>query len=139
MKKILVVILFLTGCTSIQVKELDASYSVKHICIEENPRVKVVDFVPVIEKLFNNHSIHTEVYKGERPGHCEFKLTYTARRSWDFTPYLSTAELHLYKGATQVASADYYLKGKGGFALTKWASVETKMTPVINRLLRQYQ
>ena len=33
-----------------------------------------------------------------------------------------------------IANAEYKLVGKGGLSLTKWQSVETKMTPVIDQL-----
>ena len=66
------------------INQLDATYNIKHVCIEENPKVIVSQFLGVIEDGFQNHSITTEVYVGERPSHCEFNLTYTALQSWDW-------------------------------------------------------
>lgn len=65
-------------------------------------------------------------------------MTYTALRSWDFTPYLSHAELRMFKGDERVAYAEYHLTGKGGFDFSKWDSVRSKMTPVVEELLSQY-
>ena len=79
------------------------------------------------------------MYTGIKPEHCEYRLTYTALRSWDFSAYLSHAELRLYKGSKKIGYAEYHLKGKGGLSLTKWASVKSKMVPVINELLEQYK
>ena len=134
----LVVVCLLTACTSIQVKNVDRALNVQNVCIEDNPKVLVTDFVIVVRNGFQRHGIATEVYKGPRPEHCEFMLTYTALRSWDISAYLSHAELRLYKGMQLVAEAEYHLRGKGGFAFTKFEGTRKKMTPVIDRLLVDY-
>ena len=141
MKKLLFLFaaISLAGCTAIQVTPLDKSYEVMHICIEDNPKVIVGEFSGVVEDAFQDHGITTEVYSGEIPSNCEYKLTYTATRDWDFSPYLSHAELRLFKDAKRIAYAEYHLNGGGGFSLTKWASVESKMKPVVYELLKQYQ
>jgi len=141
MKKLalLSVIILFAGCSAIDVKQVDSSHNIDHVCIEDNPKVIVADFVSTVEDVFHDHGITTEVYSGNMPDNCAFKLTYTALRSWDFSPYLSHAELRLFKGRERIGYAEYHLKGKGGFALNKWASVESKMTPVVNQLLAQYK
>ena len=135
---ILSLIILMTACTSIRVTQIDKSYGLTHVCIEENPKVIVSEFVGVVEDVFQDHSISTEIYRGERPTHCEYKLTYTALQSWDISTYLSHAELRLFKKNTRIAYAEYHLKGKGGLSLTKWASVKSKIKPVVEKLLAQY-
>lgn len=135
---LLLLVILVSSCTSVTVNQLDATYNIKHVCIEENPKVIVSQFLGVIEDGFQNHSITTEVYVGERPSHCEFNLTYTALQSWDITLYLSHAEFRLFKNNSRIAYAEYHLKGKGGFALNKWAGVKSKISPVIDGLLAQY-
>jgi len=49
-----------SGCTSVTVKPLDASYNVKRICIRENPKVSVDDFVQVITDGLRRHNIEGE-------------------------------------------------------------------------------
>lgn len=132
-------LIFFSSCTSVRVNEVDPTYKISHVCIEKNPKVIVENFVTVIQDGFSDHSITTEVYEGERPKDCMYHLTYTALRSWDFVPYLSHAELRLFKGHEKIGDAEFHLKGKGGFAVTKWASVETKMRPVIDQLLQNHQ
>lgn len=134
-----VVFLFLSGCTSINVRPVSSVDSLQHVCIEENPKVIIDEFVPILRKGFDRHGISTEVYSGLAPEQCETILTYTALRSWDFAPYLSHAELNLNKNGQSIASAEYHLRGKGGFSLFKWQGVEKKMTPVIDELLEKYQ
>jgi hypothetical protein len=127
----------LTACTSVQVRPPDPALAIKHVCIQENPRVLVTDFVPVVRDGFDRHGISTEVYSGTKPANCEYVLTYTALRSWDFAPYLSHAELRLEKDGRQVAFAEYHLVGKGGFSLMKWQGTKAKIDPVIDELLKK--
>ena len=130
--------LLLTGCTSINVQKLESSEKVSHVCIEENPKVIVHDFLPIVQKGFERHGITTEVYEKTMPNYCEYNLTYTALKTWDMAMYMHHAELWLYRGKKNIAYAEYHLNGKGGLALNKWASVDSKMDPVINQLLSGY-
>lgn len=143
MKKTLVLSLtaavLLSGCTSITVKPAPQSEALNRICIENNPKVTIKDFLPVVREGFQRHGLSTEVFDGAKPAGCDAVLTYTALRSWDFAPYLSVAELNLHKNDQLIASAEYHLKLKGGFSLMKWQGVKTKMTPVIDQLLAEYK
>jgi len=131
--------LALSGCTSVQVKRADPATGMRHVCIEENPRVAVPDFLTVLRDGIDRNGLSSEVYRGQRPAHCEFVLTYTALRSWDLGTYLSHAELRIERNGRQLASAQYHLRGKGGLSLTKWQGVETKMNPVIDELFADYR
>ena len=133
---LILVVITLSACTSIKVNKLNPDeHKVHHICIKNNPKVIVGEFPGIIEEGLDRHGITSEVYEGEKPKHCEYHLTYTALKNWDLGTYLHHAELHLYKNRTKIAYAEYHLNGKGGFALNKWASVDSKMDPVINQLL----
>lgn len=132
-----VLIISLIGCTSVDVKKIDSNeHPMKLVCIQENPKVWVRDFLAVVENGFIRHGIETEIFKDNPPPHCKYILTYIAGRSWDFAPFLNYAELHLKYGNKTIASATY--KHSGGFALNKWASTESKMTPVIDQLLSDF-
>lgn len=133
---VLIGCLLLTACTSITVKRPDSALSIKHVCIEENPKVWVKDFVPVLQEGFARHGINTVVFSSTKPENCDYVLTYTARQSWDIVNYLSEAELWIKKDGQQVAYAEYHLVGKGGFSLMKWQGTKTKMDPVIDELLQ---
>ncbi|RUO55540.1 Sbal_3080 family lipoprotein [Pseudidiomarina homiensis] len=141
MKKVffLALVFGLTGCTAIDVSQISRAHKVEHVCIESNPKVIVDGFVDTVTQIFQQRGISTQIYNaGAQPNDCEVIMFYTARRSWDITPYLSYAELSLFKDNTQIGYAEYRLRGKGGLALNKWASVESKMTPVVEQLLGQY-
>ncbi|MGQ4275729.1 Sbal_3080 family lipoprotein [Pseudidiomarina sp. E22-M8] len=131
-------VFFISGCTAVQVTQIDRKHNLEHVCIENNPKVIVDGFVEVVVNGLNKHGISSEVYAANQPKHCEVMLTYTAFRSWDFAPYLTHAELRLFKDNQRIGYAEYRLRGKGGLALNKWASVESKMTPVVDELLGQY-
>lgn len=131
---LLLAAMVLGGCTSTQVTPLKAADN--QMCIEENPKVQVSDFVPVLQEGFARHGITTELYSKIPREQCPYVVTYTARRSWDVTPYLSTAEITILGPRRQVlAKANYHLRGKGGLSLMKWQGTKTKIDPVIDELL----
>jgi hypothetical protein len=127
--------LVVSGCTSVNVRSVDQSANLQQVCIVNNSKVIVDDFVPVLRDGFDRHGIGTSVVDQAEAKSCDVTLTYTALRSWDFKPYLSHAELRLWRDGKQIGSADYHLNGKGGFSLAKWASTKSKMDPVIDQLL----
>lgn len=108
MKKIisiasLVSIFLLSGCSSKLVNVVRKQDVLSHVCIENNPSVKVADFVPVIEKVFHEWGISTEIYDNSvKPNYCSVNMTYTARRSWDMILYLSYAFVSLYKNKHRI-------------------------------------
>ena len=124
-----------TACTNVTVREVDSSLQVSHVCIKDNPAVIVAEFIPVVRQGFQRHGITTEVYEEQKPRHCEYHLTYTALKTWDVGMYMHHAELQLYRGVEPIGYAEYHLDGKGGLDLSKWASVDSKMDPVIDELL----
>lgn len=128
--------LAVSACTSVQVNAVAEQQvnAIQQICIVNNPKVLVTDFVPVVQKRLQHHGIASRVVEGSEAAACAYQLHYSAKRSWDFTPYMSWAELKLYQNEVLIANAEYKLVGKGGLSLTKWQSVETKMTPVIDQL-----
>jgi len=134
----LVVFALLCGCTKVTVEPLDRQLEVRHVCIEDNPAVTVPGFVDVVRDGFRRHGIETEVLSGERLEECEYRLTYTALRSWDGVTYLAHAELRLLRNDTQVAYGEFHLRGKGGYDMSKFRSTESKMRPVIDELLQAY-
>jgi hypothetical protein len=125
----------LSACTSITVQPVSAAEDIREICIENNPRVQVRDFVSVLQNRLAYYNIQSQVVENKSAQGCVYSMTYTALRSWDVTTYLSHAELYLWKEGRQIAQAEYHLRGGGGLALTKFASTQTKMEPVIDQLL----
>ena len=92
------------GCTSIQVKPVDAAASFRQVCIVENSKVEVSDFLDVLRDGFDRHGIASSVVNLEGAKACDVTLTYTALRTWDLAPYLSHAELRLWRDGRQIGS-----------------------------------
>ena len=126
-----------TACTSTIVRPVQSTPSLNYVCIRENSRVLVDNFVPVVRDALSQRGIRSEVFAGETPAHCEVILTYTALRRWDFSPYLSHAEVRLERDGLQIGYAEYHLRGGGGLSFFKWQGTRTKMEPVLDELLSQ--
>jgi hypothetical protein len=128
------------GCTVIRVEPLaKADLPTPQVCIERNPAVLVKDFVDVMQGGFHRHGIEAEAYDAPLPESCEVVVTYTARQSWDLVRYLATAEIWMRRGGRQVAYAKYYLRGGGGYALTKYEGTAKKMKPLFDQLLKEHR
>ncbi len=125
----------LAGCTSVKVQSVSPTEQIDTICIAKNPDVIRSDFLPTVRSEIEQYGINTTVYDGDMPASCQYSMTYTALQSWDFTTYLSHAELHLYKGPKQIGEGIFHLNGKGGFAFTKFKGTRSKMAPVVQQML----
>jgi hypothetical protein len=129
-------VLWLAGCTSVQVEPLLSAPP--QLCIEENPKVQVDDFVTVMQESFTKHGIQATLQSAPTLADCPYIVTYTALRSWDFVTYLSFAELSVLDPQRRsVASAHYHLRGKGGMSFMKWSGTRSKMEPVLEQMLSQ--
>ena len=135
---VLVLSLLIISCTSVKVIPINQSLNIELVCIQENPDVKVQDFVSVMVDGFERHGIPCEVFSESAPEYCKYILIYEAKQTWDITYYLSHAELTLVnisKSYEKVGHALYHLKAGGGLSLNKWQDTKTKMDPVIDELL----
>lgn len=128
-------VVVLTACTSIEVRPAQALSHATPVCIVNNPQVLVSDFVDVVRDGFNRHGIPTSLVDEAGAKSCEVTLTYTALRSWDLKPFMSHAELRLWRNGTQIGFAQYHLNGKGGYDLGKYRGTKAKMDPVIDQML----
>lgn len=150
----------LTGCTTITVTPLDPSYKVSKICIYENTAVTIDDMLPVIIDNLERHNIEsilistnssdfnagldTLVAGGSSATKysvlidCNHYLNYTAEQWWDFSTYLSSADIVISDKKTTIAYAKYDLYNKGGLSLMKWQGTKSKLNPVLDELLKFY-
>ena len=136
---IIIVAIVVAGCTSIQVTPLDSGVQNQVACIEENEKVIVPRFLEILVNGFEERNFTTRVYKDSSGKNCQLLVTYTATRNWDFTPYLSDAEVWIRDtSGNRLGYGQYHLKGGGGLAFTKWASAESKMEKVFDQLFTKY-
>ncbi len=130
--------LALTGCTSIKVNHNDGfqPQSVKQICVINNPKVTIQGFDQSIVRSFARYNINARIYpENSKPVLCETTMTYTALRTWDVVTYMSYAKFMLMKDGRTVSEAEFRLRGKGGLALNKWRSTDTKIDELVDQLL----
>lgn len=124
-----------TGCTSRLVNPVPAGMSIASVCIEPNPKVAVDDFLEIVRAGFERNGISATVHTAPAPASCEYVVTYTARKTWDVTTYLSFAEIYIHRQGQRVALGHYHLRGGGGLAMNKWKSAKSKIDPVIDNML----
>ena len=128
----------LVGCTSIQINNTTGFNpdSIKQVCIVHNPKVIIRDFDRLVEKSFARYNIDSKTVKNNDDlSLCQTTLNYTALRSWDFAPYMVSAQFNLLQNGRQVSEVSFRLKGNGGLALNKWRSTETKINELVDELL----
>jgi len=125
----------LQGCNAVRVKEVSAKEPIEHVCIEQNSRVTIVDFVDVMQEAFLKHGISSSVVSP--PARCKYTATYTAQRTWNLGTFLSEAHVVIFRDGTPIAAANYHLRGKGGLTLTKFAATRSKILPVMDQMLAQ--
>ena len=123
-----------TACTTVEVQPVATGrHPLKLVYIQQNPNVAVDDLLSVIENGFQRRGIETKIVTNQAIPESAYVLTYTASKAWDLTSYLKHVELRLKEGNRLVGSAVYH--HRGGYGLNKWASTESKITPVVNELL----
>jgi len=66
---------------------------------------------------------------------CDLTSTYIGKWSWDFTAYMATAEIKVYKKDTLIGQATYSAP-RGGFSLTTeiYDSTEDKINGMLDKL-----
>ena len=136
LKPILATVLlgFFSACTSVEVQHVQsASKPVSLVYIERNPDASDDALLGIIEVGLQRRGIETKIVSNEPVPESAFVLTYSASNGWDLTTYLKHAELRLKEGNRLVASAVYH--HRGGYGLNKYASTESKITPVVSQLL----
>lgn len=119
---------------------MEADANIGIIKIENNPKVKVHDFVYVMQKCFSEHGLKTMVVRnGYKARSDEYLVKYKALRSWDFVTFLSLADVSIYKGEEIKAMGHWHLISKGGLTISKFFSTEYKMEPFFDEILKNYK
>ena len=133
--------ILLYGCNSYNVKSLPYDPNLKDIVVVDNPKVIVADFVDVMTDEFNAREIKVRcVPQSYAAKPKEYVVCYDARRSWDFSPYLSDATIRIRKDGMTIAKGKYHHTG-GSASLdvfTKWRGTEWKMKELYDELLKYY-
>jgi len=121
----------------VRVTAVDPRYKpIRRVCIEQNRKVMVEDFVDVVEEGFRRHGIATAVYDPPVPAECGFRSDLHGPQGLGHGAVHEVRRATSARWSTDDRSATY--KHRGGFGFNKWASTESKMRPVIDELLAAY-
>ncbi|WFP50271.1 hypothetical protein PL263_19530 [Methylomonas sp. EFPC3] len=139
MKKLslLVAVLAAQGCASpvIRIEPVPATETISRLCIKENPKTYMEDFLPEVRAQLAEHAIETELLG--QGGDCPYTMSYEAQWSWDwfwtFSVYLSLAEFSVNKDGRQIGMASYNASlGPSAVGRTK-----NKIRPLLIELFRK--
>lgn len=131
--------LLLSGCANVSTARMYQGFSEKPkaICVIRNRKTIVGQVVTGLEKAFDKRGIkHTFADSVEGCSGWKYTLTYSARRSWDFTTFLGRLDLKLYRSRKLVSEATYK---SGKFVLTKWGQTEDRVDRLVGKLLGEEQ
>lgn len=114
---------------------------IDNVCIQFNPAVGLIDFVPAVQRELRDNRVDSRLYEqGMQPQDCEAILYYTAFLEWDrralgdgYSAYLTFASMTLRTGDGSVLASANYESGVLGF--DKWASTRTKISGAVKALL----
>jgi len=129
----ILLLVFIAGCMSTDKKSMKWKSAMHSICVKDNQKVMVPDFLNTIETVFENKGIKTIIVDGDFPDSCKYTLHYTLLQGWDINTYLSYAEFKIYKDDVLIAYTIY--KEPVGRRANKWDSTRNQLTPVLLRLL----
>ena len=135
--------LCLGACTTIKVHPIDAASNPAGVVkILNNPESGAEDLQIVIERAFQRHGFGTQIadpatLTTSPVNPKDYILTYSSSRKWDFAFYLGRADVYLKRGSKMVGEASY--DQAGGFNVGKWGSTESKMGPILDKMLAGYR
>ncbi len=96
--------------------------------------------LPILQAGIARAGLTSRVYRDAVPETCAYRLEYVAYRRWDFTAFLSDADVVLYRGNERVGSFKYKtpsgIFGGGGANPEKWQSTGEKLDPLMDAMLQ---
>jgi hypothetical protein len=108
-------------------------YHIKKVCIERNNKVTLEEFLPIMVEALKHNNVKSKIYDNKVPNTCQYELKYIAYSRWDLYLYLKDATIEIYTNKELIASAIF--KGASGLNPAKRKSTESKVNPLINKLL----
>lgn len=158
MKKLAVVLLVVTGCSSVSVRPATWTTTPTTepwvLCLKENTAVVDQDVRPAIEEAFVRNGINYKVISETKlldsasqaevlvpsqswPEGCDYIMTYYATTYWDMTTFLNHAEFRIQdSNYKETGFGEYHMALHGGFDFSKYSSTRTKVAPVLDDLLK---
>lgn len=130
------IIICLSACAgpNIKVSPIPEQENITSICIVHNPKVAVNGFEGDIASNLTALNIKSRRVLSSNQ-QCPYTLDYSARKSWDFTPYIGSMEFMVSKDDELIGSASY--KQGNNFNLSKWGQAEEAMSEMLRELFNK--
>jgi hypothetical protein len=126
-------VLLLGACSITQSVESVESYKIDAVCIERNNSVFMEGFLPELVSQIEKQGVRTQIYNGNLPDDCRYKLSYVANWTWDLAMYLSYANISIFDDSKLIGQATYDAR-QGGANMGKFGATAEKLQPLINEL-----
>ena len=88
-------VLLLSGCANVTNGEHYASFDgmPDEVCIVKNPRVKIANALPAIQRAFERRNVRTHIVDFSDNCPCAYTVEYSALRSWGAATYFRTSSV----------------------------------------------
>jgi hypothetical protein len=126
---------FMASCTAVDVKPIDPKHKISSVVIRQNPKVIVKDFLPTLQEGFRRNGISTKVVAENADTTGSYAVDYVAYQTWDLVTFMREAHVNVRKDGLNLGEANFHMRNGGGYALTKFKSVRSKMDPLLDRML----
>ena len=133
---ILIVLMFVIGCTITTKVNPITEPEISNLCIKYNKDIFVKEFGQGLKDLLAEKGINAEIYEGDQPEGCYFRMEYTAEWSWDMAMYLEYAQINVYKDDTLIGDAVYDAK-QGSASFNKFGKTAEKIKPLLDKLFEE--
>ena len=117
----------------------------RQVCIEFNPDCQVPDLIPALQAELMARQVGSRVYESSANVNvCPYWVRYSAFTTWDaassgggnaYTPYINRITLTMFSADGKVVSSGAYVAERSLFGAGKWASVQSKLSPVVEALV----
>lgn len=122
----------LPACAIHQIIEPVEHETIEDICVVKNEAVRE-EFLTALTEAIEKNGISTQVVQESEADSCPYKVTYTANWGWDFTIYLTYADIRVWQGDRKIGESEYDSSG-GGMRLDKWVNAEKKIQELVDAL-----
>jgi hypothetical protein len=122
----------LSACAIHQIIEPVEGEALREVCVVENKAVRE-EFLTALTQAIEKHGILTRVVEESEADSCEYRVTYTANWSWDFTIYMRYADIRVWKGDKRIGESEYD-STSGGLSAKKWVNAEEKIHELVDGL-----
>lgn len=122
----------ISGCAIKQDVDPASLGGLDTLCIVENQSVRA-SFIEALTKILDERKIQHEVMNAEEAADCEWKMTYTARWSWDLALYMAYTQINIYKAGSLDGQAVYDAT-QGAANMDKFIDAESKIRELVEDL-----